>query len=402
MGKRSFLLSIIFTMAIFFSLILTSCNGVDEPDARNLNSEVSYYIIGDVYSDGIALEGVTVKVDDGKEVSTDVNGTFKLELPGKGEYNISFSKTGYVKVFSDVVFEDNNNRSIRLLNQILVKKNNPVRVEPDKDTELKLDNVSLFIPAGALKEATDISITPFIPGSNNTNQLSILALNFEPSGLKFDKPVELTYQPAGSGSISSDGAKHLVYKDGVLNEIGDVTYDNDNNVYKASLNNFSDHVFSITVTTTSSPAGTYIYSIPLDNLSGSGNANLPVNIPYVFWDFYPPGLDVVSYIQGLMTGHNTSSTPESIAANIASQVSTSDGGGFLAGASTIKSFNITVPKGNFTEVLVYREEIIKYIPIETMGSNGRPVSLGTIPIVLYKIDIETISYDHYHIGGWLQ
>ena len=148
MGKRSFLLSIIFTMAIFFSL--TSCNGVDEPNARDLNRELSYYIIGDVFCDGVALEGVTVKANDGKEVLTDSNGSFKLELPGKGDYNISFSKTDYVKVFSNVIFEDN--RSIRLLNQVLVKKNKPVRVEPDKDTELKLDNVgvTLFIPAGAL------------------------------------------------------------------------------------------------------------------------------------------------------------------------------------------------------------------------------------------------------------
>ena len=249
MKKKVFIFSLIL-ITLCSGFIFSSCNGNDDPDPEIVD-EIVYYITGEVNSEGKALEGVTVKVAD-HEILTDTNGSFQFELPEKGNYKVYFSKSGYVTVSSDAFFSsDAKNRTGIILKQVLAKKVEPVKVDSDKNVEVLNESagISLFIPEGALKESTDISVTPFIPGvKNNTNgkvSITLLSLNMEPDGLKFDKPVEISFSNPMSSNMVFDNIKHMVEENGILKEVGGVTYDKETNSYKAILEGFSIHSFML-------------------------------------------------------------------------------------------------------------------------------------------------------------
>ena len=274
MKKKLSLFSYLLFVALVCSTVLSSCKGKDDPMVPEITSdETAYYIVGEVLSDGKALEGVTVKADS-EEASTDSDGVFELKLTKKGDYAVSFSKAGYVAISSDVVISsDANNKSSVIIRQVLAKKNDPVRVVPDENAEIGDESagVSMFIPAGAVKEAVDISMTPFTPGqkklSDGAVSANLLSLNMEPDGLVFDKPVEVFLSNPIAGGIAFGNLKHTVEENGVLKELDEVFYDDEKGAYKAILTGFSNHSFTISANASNGGAGTEsLATTVIDNL----------------------------------------------------------------------------------------------------------------------------------------
>ena len=331
MKKKYFLLSSLFLKTLCIGFFLLSCNGTDEPYKHKITEDTSYYLVGEVYSEDKALEGVAVKSSDGTETLTDESGSFSLKLSKKGDHKISFSKTGYVTVSSDILFKtDATISATRFLNQVLVKKNASVRVDPDKDTEIKIENagVNLFIPAGALKETTDISVTPYIQGNNKAPYLFLLSLNLEPDGLKFDKPLELFFsKPMGDGDPSIV-FKHLVNKNDVLKDEGTVNYDSEKEGFKIELTSFSDHMLALQVSlAAASPGDVLINSFETNNLSRS---TLIYADPFNFNYFVGWKLDIAPYnsladwvYDQIPSRYQTTANAITIAANIMLSVTNS-------------------------------------------------------------------------------
>ena len=265
--------SLLVTLCCLFTI--SSCNGIDDPPQINLTNETVYYIIGEVYSEEKALEGVTVKIANGSEVLTDANGSFKFKLLEKGEYKVSFSKNGYVTVSSNVLFNSEANViSTRFLNQSLVKKNEPIRVEPDKDTEINIESagVSLIIPAGALNEATDISVTPYFQENNLNTYIYLLSLNIEPYDLKFNKPLKLFFSKSMGENYSYFEVKHLVSEDGVLKDEGIITYNSEKEGYEVELKSFSNHMIAIPINiNTTALRGNRLGHFETNNINGSSD-----------------------------------------------------------------------------------------------------------------------------------
>lgn len=223
----------------------------DEPTPQlvenPLDSEV-YYLAGTVTDGENGLEGVEIRTGD-SEATTATDGTFQIEVPKKGAtYTVSFSKDGYIPVSAEAaVPSDATKSTVIALNQQLSKLNEPVRVYPDSEVEIpeaRREVTSLFIPAGAVKEMTDIIITEYLDGAKlSVEHISLSTVNFSPDGFIFEKPVEIKVKNATSNAISFDDVKHYVEKNGVWQEESEALFDKNKNAYVTELTGFSNHSF---------------------------------------------------------------------------------------------------------------------------------------------------------------
>jgi hypothetical protein len=220
-------------------------------------------------------------------VTTGTNGVFELEVEQKGDYTVAFSKNGYVSVnvYASIASGAKNKASFAI-RQELTKKKDPVRVTPEENKDItdEAEGVTLHISAGALKNAADISMTPFIPGeskvANGAVSASLISLNLEPDGLTFEKPVELLLKnPMGDG-VAFGNMKHMVEKsDGKKEEAGDVVYDSALNSYKITLTGFSNHSFAIATNASSAGAGAEtIATEVIDNLGNPAATSKSVTV----------------------------------------------------------------------------------------------------------------------------
>ncbi|MDR2917478.1 MAG: carboxypeptidase-like regulatory domain-containing protein [Tannerella sp.] len=342
MKRNLFLLGCLFIMTLGVGLGLTSCNSDDDPDPEIVTDNVAYYIAGEVLNNGKPLEGVKVNTT-AAEATTGADGTFELELSGKGDYPVTFSKDGYVTVTSEVTIKsDAKNKASVLIKQELTKKRNPVTVKPNEDTDISDDEegIDLLIPAGAVDKNTDITMTPFIPGANKitTGVISagLMALNMDPDGLVFGKPVTLTLKNPMGKDVHFGNMKHVVETDGIRRELDNVTYDNENNYYKATLAGFSDHIFAININATAGGTSTEsLSSKVIDNLGNSSAKSESVTVAQKY------GWEMNGDVKGALKSKYpslTDATVDALAANITKVVSS-----LMGSAPGTGNLNLTIP-----------------------------------------------------------
>ena len=325
MKKEFLLLSHTLFMALCFSVVFSSCKKDEEPAPEIAVNETAFYIIGEVLSEGKSVDGVTVKTAD-TEATTDSKGLFELKLTKKGDYSVSFSKNGYIPVSSEVtISSDADNKSSVTIRQALTQRNSSVKVNPDEEAVVKDDKagVSISIPAGAVKEPVDISMTPFTPGekkkANGATSASLISLNMDPDGLKFEKPVDILLDNP-MGDVAFGNLKHMVEENGSLKEVGSVSFDKEKGSYKATLTGFSNHSFTIPATTSVGGSGTEaLQTIVIDNLGSPAVKSESVTVNQKLgWtmDGDAPGsaADVVSSLMGSAPG--TTETSVSMSFNV--------------------------------------------------------------------------------------
>ena len=275
MRTNKYLVNMVMSLAVIIGLGLSSCKK-DEPTpviAENpLDAEV-YYIAGKVTSESNALEGVKVSASN-VEAATASDGTFQLEMKSKDDCIVTFEKSGYVTVTAEVGFPaDAKKQSIVLLSQELETKNQPGTISPDTEQtviEMKRKMIELTFPAGAVKSATDVTVTAYKEGAKKiltgTMRASLSSVNCEPDGQSFEKLVELRMKnPASKGVYFAD-VKHYVEKNGMWNETGTTEY-NGKGYYVTSIDGFSNHSFGVLCSSQKGTSKTEnLKSIVIDNL----------------------------------------------------------------------------------------------------------------------------------------
>lgn len=255
------------------SVGLISCSD-DDPKPVIIENPLdaeAYYIVGKVSEGTTALEGVKVS-SAGVEATTAADGTFQMEVAKKGDYAVSFAKDGYIGVSADVtIASDAAKRSSVAVLQVLTKANAPVTIEPDKEATVSGGDksaASLDIPAGAVKTATDITVTEYIAGAKKEDShASLSTINCQPDGLVFEKPVKVSVKNQTSSTIHFANVIHYVEKNGAWVKSNDASYDKAANAYVTELTGFSNHSFGPSYTAVSRGSSSEdLGEVVIDNL----------------------------------------------------------------------------------------------------------------------------------------
>lgn len=228
---------------------------------------VEYYIMGTVTSKGVGKSGVNVKVGS-KNCTTDSNGKFSVTESAIGAYEIAITHTGFLSQKTSVTIADNaENRSVitvaialteespteevKLDAETTTVKDNSTsneevpatseglgQVTPDKVVEdIPLAKVKIEIPKGSIDAAgqdegivkdgkVDISVTTFVPapekvttevkpaeeGQAVEKSIPLAAAHFEPTGLKFKEPVNISIPNPIPGITFPVGSMQLTYQ----------------------------------------------------------------------------------------------------------------------------------------------------------------------------------------------
>lgn len=237
-------------LAATLSVGFVGCSDDDEPTPEivenPLDKEV-YHITGKVTDGSVALEGVEVSTS-GKSAKTAADGTYQLAMDKIGTYVVTFAKEGYVTVSADaVILSSTPKQGSVSLSQTLTSLAASVTVSTGKDAivyDERTHVAELTVPAGAVKEDTEITLTEYLKGMKaDADHASLSTINCTPDGLKFEKSVEVTVKNATSNAISFADVKHFVEDGNAWKELGTVDFDADRNVYACTLDGFSNHSF---------------------------------------------------------------------------------------------------------------------------------------------------------------
>ena len=256
----------------FMGIGLISCTE-DEPKPEVVENPLDheiYYIAGKVTDGTNALEGVKVSVS-GDEVTTKADGLYQLSVTKKETVGVTFTKSGYVTVSAKaVITADTKKSSVISLVQQMTKTAKPVKVEADKDTTVydQEKPISILnIPAGAVTQDTEITITEYTDGAKGDSHASLSTINCQPDGQKFEKPVEVIVKNATKPIIYFSEVNHYVEKNGSWQMLAPTTYDKERNVYVSSLTSFSNHSFGFECTATDGESQTEeLDKVEIDNL----------------------------------------------------------------------------------------------------------------------------------------
>lgn len=390
--KKCFYL-ILYTFLIgAVSLGVVSCKKDDPvPEiVTNPLDEEAYYLIGKVTSKSVALADVTVAIPGG-ETKTTGDGTFQLKVSGKGDYKVSFTKTGYITVSSvATVASDAKKSSSVALTQQLVQTNPAVTVSPDAEatiTDANNPNLSVVFPAGAVKTATPISITAFNEGAKKSAQgasrASLATINCEPDGLTFDKPVTVFLKAPEGGKARFSNLRHYIEKNGEWADSGEARYDAEKGSYAIDLMGFSNHSVSFTATqqftsTTSEPLSV----VEIDNIGTMTAKSQDVSASQKFgWEIAGTLSALVQSALPDLNDSEVSSFASSISSSIASlkgssagvaETTLSLGSASVSGDTKLTiTFTSKVLNSNFTFSVAYnnaQKQIV--IPVKTyLGTN---------------------------------
>lgn len=237
-------------LAATLSVGFVGCSDDDEPTPEivenPLDKEV-YHITGKVTDGSVALEGVEVSTS-GKSAKTAADGTYQLAMDKIGTYVVTFAKEGYVTVSADaVILSSTPKQGSVSLSQTLTSLAASVTVSTGKDAVVydeRTHVAELAVPAGAVKEDTEITLTEYLKGmKSDADHASLSTINCTPDGLKFEKSVEVTVKNATSNAISFADVKHFVEDGNAWKELGTADFDADRNVYACTLDGFSNHSF---------------------------------------------------------------------------------------------------------------------------------------------------------------
>ncbi len=262
------------SLAVTLSVGSAGCSKDNEPTPEivenPLDKEV-YYIVGKVTEDNKALEGVEVGVS-GKSAKTAADGTYQLAVDKVGTYVVAFAKDGYVGVSADAVVPSGTPKQGSIsLSQAMTSLATPVTVSADQDTVVydgRTHVAELAVPAGAVKEDTEITMTEYLKGAKaEADHASLSTINCTPDGLKFEKSVEVAVKNATSNAISFADVKHFVEDGNAWKEMGTADFDADRNVYACSLDGFSNHSFGPVYSVSDAGSSTEnLSTVTIDNL----------------------------------------------------------------------------------------------------------------------------------------
>ena len=236
MKKKNFWSAVLaMGLAATLSVGFVGCSDDDEPTPEivtdnPLDKEV-YYIAGKVTEGGKSLEGVEVSTS-GKSVKTAADGTYQLAMDKVGTYVVTFAKDGYVTVTADAMIPSGTPKQGSIsLSQTLTSLAASVTVSADKDAVVydeRTHVAELAVPAGAVKEDTEITMTEYLKGAKaGADHASLSTINCTPDGLKFEKSVEVTVKNATSNAISFADVKHFVEDGNAWKEVGMADFDAD-------------------------------------------------------------------------------------------------------------------------------------------------------------------------------
>ena len=276
MKKKNFWSAVLaMGLAATLSVGFVGCSDDDEPTPEivtdnPLDKEV-YYIAGKVTEGGKSLEGVEVSTS-GKSVKTAADGTYQLAMDKVGTYVVTFAKDGYVTVTADaVILSGTPKQGCISLSQTLTSLAASVTVSADQDTVVydeRTHVAELAVPAGAVKEDTEITMTEYLKGAKaGADHASLSTINCTPDGLKFEKSVEVTVKNATSNAISFADVKHFVEDGNAWKEVGMADFDADRNVYACTLDGFSNHSFGPVYSVSDAGSSTEnLSTVTIDNL----------------------------------------------------------------------------------------------------------------------------------------
>lgn len=169
-------------LLIAAAIVLIGCGKDDkEPEivVDPVAESVEYYITGKVTADNVALSGVTVTTGD-VSATTDENGQYSVIVKDKKTYTVSFAKSGFMTIAdaTTTIASNATNRSMVTLNVTMSQEGVKATVNPDEDIivtekgagEQFEATAAIAIPAGAVAETTDVSITPYVEAVNAANE----------------------------------------------------------------------------------------------------------------------------------------------------------------------------------------------------------------------------------------
>lgn len=236
-----FFVLILFVTATIISCDLQKENPTDETKTSSADVAVINGIISEEGTGGV-LSGVNVTLN-GITKQTDANGNFNYGSEiNAGSYQLTANKAGYIGITRTVVIKKDVSSFISLK---LFKKEAAVTINAATGGTVGLNtNRVLQIPANALSQNTDISITQVlgagIPVQMN-DRFIIEALSLEPNGLNFTSPA--TFQvPVSISGINSSQIKAVSITSGGNEEL---TVSSSGNNVTVPINHFSYLYFYI-------------------------------------------------------------------------------------------------------------------------------------------------------------
>lgn len=318
-------LTVMALMLITAGAGMSACSSSDEEKTAEqvtdpIQSNVEYYIEGQVTSGENGIAGVTVSTTGYDAVTTDENGRFILTVKEAKDYTLNFSKDGYLNKSTTASLSGLSNRSVKAVSlnlsqlepTVAIATGSNYLVEPGAAKEVQnsgsmteVSRVGIFIPKETISEAAEISMTAYIPETSTlastqgqmsspvmgiyftATKGSITATEENPIILAVNNPSASTiltgmeiYQTAPvSGRADTDGY------------LGTATYDETSDSYQLKLTSGTlegGYEFMIPTTRTVGAKQTEVVKEgTLDN-SGNLTANKDVTINYTTqlgWEF---------------------------------------------------------------------------------------------------------------------
>lgn len=242
----------------------------------------AYFITGKVTDGANALADVAVSAGS-VSVKTDAAGTYLIEVTKKGTFELSFAKDGYITIGNEVTINNDADKgAIVSYSQILTKKADAVKVDPEKDARFAITSkADALILVGAVEKETDVTITSFVPATDKelkkvadkavstsstqegSTTLSLASFYCEPDGITFKKPLEIKVKAtaASDGTYFAD-VKHVVNG----KESGEVEYDDTDHSYTLLLDGFSVHELKVSTDLSVEPDSEELFSQEVNNL----------------------------------------------------------------------------------------------------------------------------------------
>lgn len=391
---------------------LTSC-GKDDKDPEivtdPVGESVEYYIVGKVVANDAALSGVTVKTGDAT-ATTDDKGQYSVTVKDKKAYTVSFAKDGYMTITDaqTTVASDATNRSMVTLNITMSKEGVKTTVNPEKaitvtekgEGEQQEATAAVAIPAGAVTEATEISITPYVAASDAANEsvgtkeeavaMTNIAITSS-KDVKLNEDITLAVNNKASNDSFFDEVE--VYKKstaraaGDWEKLSDADFDKTSNSYKVTIEKGSSlsGEYSIRIKSSRTVGATKTNEINKEeSKSNAGNMNAINN--YTFSYEAKAGWDFTSSVSGVESG---------MANMIYSTIAAQEGGsaGFYSVTQTVTT-NIS---GNY---VMYYLSKAKYVEKSYTFyiNNGKTVTVGVKQYTGMEVTY-TNQDSNMHSGG---
>lgn len=235
-------------------MAFTACNKNDDEKTAEIvddpiKANTEYYINGKaVDASGKALEGVTVKAQDGTSATTEADGTFVMTVKATGDYTLSATKDSYLNANSTVSFASNaTNRSSVNTSFIMTEKAAEVTISDASknvvistasnsqvaDMEEVATGMAVEIPANTENlQGASMSITSYIPEATAGNsEAAVGNLYIDTKSNIAAANVKLAVANSASAGAATF-EKLTVYKSSIsrsgdtYNKIGDATLSN--------------------------------------------------------------------------------------------------------------------------------------------------------------------------------